>query len=47
MKITKNCGKVFANIGFPPDEAANIIARATLTDNDTLVVNSDNADTLT
>ena len=31
MKITKNCGNVFANIGFPPDEAANIIARATLT----------------
>jgi predicted XRE-type DNA-binding protein len=30
VKITKSCGNVFADIGFPPDEAANLIARASL-----------------
>ncbi len=30
MNITKSCGNVFADIGFPPDEAANLIARASL-----------------
>jgi predicted XRE-type DNA-binding protein len=30
VNITKSCGNVFADIGFPPDEAANLIARASL-----------------
>lgn len=30
MKITPSCGNVFADIGFPPDEAENLLARATL-----------------
>jgi predicted XRE-type DNA-binding protein len=30
MKITHGSGNVFADIGFPPHEAANLIARASL-----------------
>lgn len=30
MKITQSSGKVFADIGFPPDEAVNPLARAML-----------------
>jgi predicted XRE-type DNA-binding protein len=30
IEITKGSGNVFADIGFPPDEAANLLFRATL-----------------
>ncbi len=30
LKITKSSGNVFSDIGFPPEEAANLLFRATL-----------------
>ena len=30
METHKSCGNVFSGIGFPPDEAANVLFRATL-----------------
>jgi predicted XRE-type DNA-binding protein len=39
LKITKSSGNVFADIGFPADEAANLLFRATLMARLTKIVN--------
>jgi predicted XRE-type DNA-binding protein len=39
MEITKGSGNVFADIGFAPDEAANLLFRATLMARLTKIVN--------
>lgn len=39
LKITKSSGNVFADIGFPAEEAANLLFRATLMARLTKIVN--------
>jgi predicted XRE-type DNA-binding protein len=40
LKITKSSGNVFADIGFPADEAAKLLFRATLMARVTKIVNN-------